>query len=150
MIRSVLDLVRRDLERHQIDIVLELAANLPPVTVNIVEIEQALLNFLRNGIEAIAEVGESPRRLLLRTARAGDDAITVSVHDSGKGFSSDEIEHAFDPFFTTKAEGMGMGLAICRTIIENHGGRIWAESNADGGATIKFTLPVSEVNNAAA
>ena len=150
MIRSVIDLVRRDLERHQIDIVLEFAANLAPVTVNIVEIEQALLNFFRNSIESIAEAGESPRRLLLRTARAGDDAITVSVHDSGKGFSGDEMAHAFDPFFTTKEEGMGMGLAICRTIIENHGGQIWAETNADGGATIKFTLPVSGVNNAAA
>jgi PAS domain S-box-containing protein len=150
IIRSAVRLADRDLRRHRIDLALELAPDLPPATVNAVEIEQILLNLLRNGIDAVSEKRSGGRAITVRSAPLGADTLRISVHDNGRGFPLDVADHAFDPFFTTKPEGMGMGLAITRSIIETHGGRVWVEPNPGGGAGVHFTLPTREVRHVAA
>jgi PAS domain S-box-containing protein len=150
IIRSAARLAERDLHRNRIDLALELAPDLPPVTVNAVEIEQILLNLLRNGIDAVSEKRSGERSVTIRSIPLGADNLMISVRDNGRGFPLDVAEHAFDPFFTTKPEGMGMGLAISRSIIESHGGRVWVEANPGGGAGVHFTLPIREVRHVAA
>ena len=102
-----------------------------------------MLNLVRNGLEAMDEVPESngDRQLWIKTGRHGDDHVEVSVHDRGKGVGENDLENIFEPFFTTKPEGLGMGLAISRSIIQAHGGRLWASANQDRGCTFHFTLP---------
>ena len=106
-----------------------------------VQIQQVLVNLFRNALEAMAQ---SPRRdLIVRNAKAADDLVEIEVSDTGSGFHDDVKPHLFQTFFTTKDTGMGVGLSISRSIIESHGGRMWAESNAAGGATFRFTLPAA-------
>jgi signal transduction histidine kinase len=150
IIGSAVRLVEKDLRRRRIDLVLELAPDLPPVTVNTVEVEQTLLNLLRNGIDAVSEKRSGEGTIVIRSSLLGADTLGISVHDNGRGFPLDVAEHAFDPFFTTKPEGMGMGLAISRSIIETHGGRVWVEANPGDGAGVHFSLPTREVRHAAA
>ncbi|QAU48334.1 sensor protein FixL [Bradyrhizobium guangzhouense] len=107
-----------------------------------VQIQQVLVNLFRNALEAMAQ---SPRReLVVTNSRIGDDMIEIEVSDTGSGFQDDVIPNLFQTFFTTKETGMGVGLSISRSIIEAHGGRMWAESNASGGATFRFTLPAAD------
>ncbi|WP_439405369.1 sensor protein FixL [Bradyrhizobium sp. DASA03076] len=107
-----------------------------------VQIQQVLVNLFRNALEAMAQ---SPRReLVVTNTRVGDDMIEIEVSDTGSGFQDDVIPNLFQTFFTTKETGMGVGLSISRSIIEAHGGRMWAESNASGGATFRFTLPAAD------
>jgi two-component system sensor kinase FixL len=109
-----------------------------------VQIQQVLVNLFRNALEAMAQ---SPRReLVVANSRIADDMIEVEVSDTGSGFQGDVIPNLFQTFFTTKETGMGVGLSISRSIIEAHGGRMWAESNASGGATFRFTLPAADEN----
>jgi PAS domain S-box len=144
LVRSVVALARRELTRLDIEIELDLRDDLPAVTVNIVEVEQLLLNLIRNSMEAMADVDGERHVLRLCTGLQGAGAIVITVADTGRGFDVNNVDRAFDPFFTTKPQGMGMGLAICRNIVEGHSGRIWAETNADGGASVHFTLPTVE------
>ena len=102
-----------------------------------------LLNLILNGMEAMSESSESNRRLTMRTAYDGKSNAEVAVEDSGHGIPSDRLPRLFDSFFTTKTHGMGLGLSIVRSIVEAHGGRIWAENNSSGGACFRFTLPVN-------
>jgi Histidine kinase-, DNA gyrase B-, and HSP90-like ATPase len=104
-------------------------------------VQQVLVNLIRNGIEAMEAVVDGARALQIRSCRDGLDAIRVEVRDAGTGF--EHTERALDPFFTTKQNGMGMGLAICRSIIEAHGGRLWMDNNETRGATVAFTLPLA-------
>jgi two-component system sensor kinase FixL len=107
-----------------------------------VQIQQVLVNLFRNALEAMAQ---SPRReLVVTNTRVGDDTIEVEVSDTGSGFQDDVIPNLFQTFFTTKETGMGVGLSISRSIIEAHGGRMWAENNTSGGATFRFTLPAAD------
>ncbi|QIO35474.1 sensor protein FixL [Bradyrhizobium sp. 1(2017)] len=109
-----------------------------------VQIQQVLVNLFRNALEAMAQ---SPRReLVVANTRVADDMIEVEVSDTGSGFQGDVVPNLFQTFFTTKETGMGVGLSISRSIIEAHGGRMWAESNASGGATFRFTLPATDEN----
>ncbi|MBR0738087.1 PAS domain S-box protein [Bradyrhizobium liaoningense] len=109
-----------------------------------VQIQQVLVNLFRNALEAMAQ---SPRReLVVANSRVADDMIEVEVSDTGSGFQGDVVPNLFQTFFTTKETGMGVGLSISRSIIEAHGGRMWAESNASGGATFRFTLPATDEN----
>jgi len=107
-----------------------------------VQLQQVILNLVINAIEAMSEMNEAPRELLLITEKAEPDGVLVAVRDSGPGLAPEALERLFDAFYTTKPDGMGMGLSICRSIIEAHGGRLWASANPAGGAVFQFTLPV--------
>jgi signal transduction histidine kinase len=110
-----------------------------------IQMQQVLLNLLINGIEAMNAASNSrggEKRLSIETRKIEADKILIAVNDSGAGLVSEEIENIFEAFYTTKTEGMGMGLSISRSIIEAHGGRIWATANDEKGATFQFTLPV--------
>jgi signal transduction histidine kinase len=102
-----------------------------------------ILNLVINGIEAMQPITDRARELLIRTEQDGAQQVRVSVKDCGVGFSAEGAGQLFNTFFTTKSSGLGMGLSICRSIIEFHGGRIWAAPNVPHGATIEFTLPVN-------
>lgn len=107
-----------------------------------VQIQQVLVNLFRNALEAMAP--SKHRELIASNTRAVDDMIEIAVSDTGSGFAGDALANLFQPFFTTKKTGMGVGLSISRTIIETHGGRMWAETNKSGGATFRFTLPAAK------
>lgn len=119
-------------------------AGLGEVMADRVMIEQVVLNLARNGLDAMAHLPPEKRSLGVRTAKHDDGTLRISIADSGSGISPEIAEKLFAPFFTTKAEGMGMGLNICRSIIELHQGRLWFEANPDGGTTFHFTLPLAE------
>ena len=121
---------------------LDLQADLDMVLADRVEIQQVLVNLVRNAIEAMS--GAPQRDLLITTRRHGSDMVVVSVADTGSGLSPEVAENLFKPFLTTKTQGMGVGLSISRTIVEAHGGEIWAENGAAGGAVFSFTLPLFE------
>jgi signal transduction histidine kinase len=118
---------------------LDLEPELPPIRGDGVQLQQVLLNLVLNGMEAMSLNGEE-RQIVLQT-RQGDGAVRISVRDQGPGIPADTLPHVFETFYTTKPSGMGVGLAISRSIVEAHGGKIWAENNPDRGATVSFTLP---------
>jgi C4-dicarboxylate-specific signal transduction histidine kinase len=136
LIREVLALV------NDVSTEVDLTRDVPPVLGDRVQLQQVILNLVMNGIEAMREVGERSRRLVIGSRRQ-DGAVLVSVRDSGKGIGAGAFDHLFDPFFTTKSEGMGMGLSVSKSIVENHGGRLWAAAGGGPGATFQFTLPVA-------
>jgi C4-dicarboxylate-specific signal transduction histidine kinase len=127
--------------RNEVAIKLELAPELPPVLGDSIQLQQVIVNLLMNGIEAMSGVTDRPRTLRVRSESQKNGQIQVSVQDWGIGLSADVMGHLFEPFFTTRQKGMGMGLPISRSIVEAHGGKLWAESNGSGGAIFQFTLP---------
>jgi PAS domain S-box-containing protein len=138
VIAEARDLTAEEAARRRVRMDVDVDSNLPPVALDRVQIQQVLVNLIRNGMEAMDTI-TSDRVLRIRVRRMGDTAET-EISDRGRGVESpDKI---FEPFFTTKAHGMGMGLAICRSIVESHGGRLWVEKNQPHGATFVFTLPV--------
>jgi C4-dicarboxylate-specific signal transduction histidine kinase len=130
--------------RNDVAIEFELAPGLPDVLGDSIQLQQVVLNLAMNGIEAMTNITDRPRTLLIRSAQESAGQIRVSVVDSGIGVSADVMGRLFEPFFTTRAKGMGMGLPISRSIIEAHGGRLWAESNGSDGAIFQFTLPTGD------
>jgi PAS domain S-box-containing protein len=142
VIQEVLVLAGRELYENQVLLDHQLTTELPFVLADRVQLQQVLLNLTMNGIEAMAAVTDRPRllRVLSRIDESGD--VIVAVSDSGTGFGL-EMDHVFTPFFTTKANGMGMGLSISRSLVESHGGRLWATSNSPYGAVFSFTLPAT-------
>lgn len=141
-IREVIGFSAAEARDHHVKIRLHPTVDLPLVQADDIQIQQVILNLVRNGIEAMTEV-ESPERILeIRTSPIGD-AVEVAVRDNGSGLTPEAQERIFTPFFTTKPQGMGMGLSISRSIIDAHGGRLWATPNPDGGTTFQFTIPVS-------
>jgi PAS domain S-box-containing protein len=143
LIREVLSLVRSDLGRRGVTLRTELADGVPPVHIDRVQLQQVLLNLVVNGAESMESVAREGRLLTVRSARSEPDGVTVTVQDAGVGLADDDLERVFDAFFTTKPGGMGMGLAICRSIIKAHGGTIRASRNAERGSAFQFTLPVA-------
>jgi len=141
LVDEVIRLVQHEARAHRIEIHVNTAAELPAVRANRTEIEQVLFNLLLNAIEAIPDNQPGRRQVTITLAPAGNQGIEVAVADSGTGFVEGIGEHLFDPFFSTKQEGMGMGLSICRTIVEAHGSELRAKRNALGGATFHFVLP---------
>jgi signal transduction histidine kinase len=141
VVDEVVKLVERELASHRVALQFDLAADLPAVRADPVQIQQVAINFLINGIQAMAEVDGRPRDLLIRSRRTEDHHALVAVQDAGSGIDPEHADRLFDAFFTTKANGMGLGLSICRSIIEAHGGRLWASPNTGPGATFQFTLP---------
>jgi len=105
-----------------------------------VQLQQVMLNLIINAIEAMTGISDGSRQLLIGTKNASDEVL-VTVQDSGLGLNRDSLENLFDAFYTTKPDGMGMGLSICRSIVEAHGGRLWADSRDGPGAIFQFTLP---------
>ncbi|MBB3465198.1 ATP-binding protein [Rhizobium sp. BK377] len=139
--REVIALSTRDMRGKFIVLEAKLTPELPSVSGDRIQLQQVILNMVLNGIEAMAEIEGRPRRLLVRTALAGEDMLTLSISDAGVGIAADAADKMFEPFFTTKRNGMGIGLSISRSIIENHGGRMWAMPNDGPGATVAFSLP---------
>jgi signal transduction histidine kinase len=140
VIEDVMPLVRHELLVHSISLRLELAAALPPVVGDRIQLQQVIVNLLMNSIQAMRSVTDRPRELLTRSREHGTDQILVAVEDSGTGIEPQNVDRLFNAFFTTKPDGMGIGLSICRSIIEQHGGRIWATRNSGVGSTFQFTL----------
>jgi len=130
-----------ELRAHRAIVRLELADQLPAVAGDRVQLQQVILNLVRNAAQSMRAVHDRPRELTLRTEADADGRVRLSVKDAGAGFALDSHDRLFEAFYTTKPGGMGMGLAISRTIIERHGGRLWATGNDGPGATFSFAIP---------
>jgi len=141
VVRDVVTLVRSDAIIRNVAVEVDLEPALPPVLVDRVQLQQVLVNLVMNAFDALGRAGE--RRITVTTRRVGT-AIRLSVKDSGHGIPAEDLSRIFERFYTTKSSGLGMGLAIARSLVEAHGGHLWAENNKDGGATFIFTVPVIE------
>lgn len=148
VIRDLVKLMRSDLINRNVTVDTDLAQNLPAVTGDRVQLQQVLLNLILNGCEAMADYNSSERRLLI-ASQWENGAVRVSVADRGSGIPEKNMEQVFERFFTTKKEGMGLGLSVCRTIIDAHRGKIWATNNAGCGATFHLSLPIVGVGKEA-
>jgi PAS domain S-box-containing protein len=140
-VREVVGLCSSDLHRARASLRTELAAYLPPVAGDRVQLQQVIVNLLRNSADAVAAVENQPRHIVIATAIDSEGLVCLSVSDSGVGFRSDDPARLFDAFYSTKSDGMGIGLSVSRMIVERHGGRLWAEANEGPGATFKFSVP---------
>ena len=145
IIQEILTLLKGEANRYPIAMRAELASDLPKTMVDRVQLQQVLMNLTLNAIEAMKD---SSGELTVRS-QLKDSQLLVSVSDTGVGLPTEKLEQIFSAFFTTKPQGSGMGLAICRSIVESHGGRLWATANDERGATFHFTLPAQTLNEAA-
>jgi PAS domain S-box-containing protein len=145
LIGDVAAVTRPDATAHRVRLEVEIPAGLPRVRGDRVHLQQVLLNLIVNGMDAVNGTATDERCVTVRARPDGEQVVEIAVSDSGSGVPDGQLAHVFDPFFTTKPSGMGMGLAISRTIVEAHGGRLWAENNAGRGATFCFTLKTAEV-----
>jgi signal transduction histidine kinase len=139
-IEEIVTLTQAEARRKKVGILTELDANLPAVTGDRVHVQQVVMNLILNGIEAMSSVEDRGRDLVIRTQPSEGGRVQVAVQDSGIGFDPPSGERIFDAFYTTKPGGLGMGLSISRSIVETHGGRLWATANDGPGATFQFTL----------
>jgi C4-dicarboxylate-specific signal transduction histidine kinase len=138
-IREMIELTRGEAVKNGVLVQTELADGLPLIQGDRVHLQQVILNLIINAIEAMSGVSEGPRELMIGTSKA-EPGVLVSVRDSGPGLPPADLEHAFNAFYTTKPSGLGLGLSICRSIIEAHGGRLWASANLPRGAIFQFTV----------
>jgi PAS domain S-box-containing protein len=143
VVREVMALVQRELASHRVSLRTELALSVPMILGDRVQLQQVIINLAMNGMEAMQSITDRPRELVIRSRQDGADQVLVSVTDCGVGIPAEDADRLFNAFFTTKSSGMGMGLSICRSIMEAHGGRLWATANVPHGATLQFTLPVN-------
>jgi C4-dicarboxylate-specific signal transduction histidine kinase len=141
-ILQVVTLTRGEVLKNDISLLTQLSRELPLVSADRVQLQQVLLNLIINAIEAMSEIGEGGRNMVVGSRKYDSHSVLVTVRDSGHGLDMKRSDQIFNPFFTTKPDGMGMGLSICRSIIEDHGGRLWAASNSPQGAAFHFTLPL--------
>ena len=142
VIQEVLGLIQTEIRKNEVVLRMKLAPDLPRILGDRVQLQQVILNLMMNGIEAMSPVTDRSRDLLIRSCRYESDKVLIAVQDSGTGLETESLDHLFTAFFTTKPKGMGMGLAISRSIIEAHGGKLWASPNDGPGATFQFTLHV--------
>ena len=149
-IGEVVGLARGSIIKNGVSLQTRLTDGLLPVSGGRVQLQQVLLNLILNAVEAMGSVEAGARELLISTAQNQADSVLVAVRDTGPGIDPGHIERVFDPFYTTKLGGTGMGLSICRSIIANHGGRLWAEANEPRGAVFQFTLPGAEESGGSA
>lgn len=147
---EVMELLQSEMRRNRIVPRLEGAEALPPVTGDRVQLQQVMLNLLLNAMEAMRTVEDRPRQLLIKAARESGGCVRFAVTDSGSGFDPGQAGKLFEAFYTTKREGMGIGLSVCRSIVESHGGRIWAIPNDGPGATFLFSIPCGAGRSVAA
>jgi C4-dicarboxylate-specific signal transduction histidine kinase len=148
LVNEVTALLRRELAAQRVTPQLELAPSVPPIVGDRVQLQQVIINLVMNGAEAMQAIADRSPRLVVRTYQDGADRVVVAVEDSGPGVASENADRVFDPFFSTKPGGLGMGLSICRSIVEAHGGRLWSSPNAGSGATFQFALPPRRENAA--
>jgi signal transduction histidine kinase len=138
VIGEMVVMLQNEADRHSVRISTDLAGELPKVMADRVQLQQVLMNLMLNGIEAMLDTSGE---LSIKSKLADDGQLLISVTDTGVGLPTENADHVFNPFFTTKSQGTGLGLAITRSIVESHGGRIWANGNSGRGATFFFTLP---------
>jgi signal transduction histidine kinase len=148
VISEAVALVRLELTKHRVSLRTELAPDLP-VLADRIQLQQVIVNLVMNGIQAMEGVTERPRELTIRSQQDEARQVVVTVEDCGAGISSEDANRLFNTFFRTKPGGLGMGLSVCRSIIEAHGGQISASNNAGPGATFRFTLPLHQGEMAA-
>jgi len=141
LVTEVLSLIGHEAQTEHVNLQAELADDLPSVVGDRVQLQQVLLNLVLNGMDAMTGVEKRELALTVKTDQSDQGDVVVTVIDRGMGIKPYELDAVFKPFHTTKTANLGMGLAICRSIIEAHGGRLWAESNIGPGTTFKFTLP---------
>jgi signal transduction histidine kinase len=141
-VREVAHLSSPDARIRQVAVVLELDPALPPVRADRIQLSQVILNLMMNGADAMDKISPGERELVLRTWRYDDQSVALSVRDRGPGITINPVDRIFEPYYTSKRDGMGLGLSICRSIVEAHGGRIWASNNPDQGATLHVVLPI--------
>ena len=141
-VRDVAALAQSELSRHGVALDTRLADDVPHIVADRIQLQQVILNLVVNAIEAMSGRGDGRRELSIRSGLDDARHVTVAVRDSGPGLDAKNVDRVFDAFYTTKPQGLGMGLAICRTIVEAHGGRLWATPNDGRGATFQFTLPI--------
>ena len=137
-------LARSAIAENGVSVQTRLTAGLAPIEGDRVQLQQVVLNLALNAAEAMSGVAEGARELLISTEQSGTNGVLVAVRDTGPGIDPEHIERVFDAFYTTKSSGVGMGLSICRSIIEAHGGRLWADANEPRGAVFQFTSPSAE------
>jgi PAS domain S-box-containing protein len=142
-VREVIVLTGSEALKNGVSVTMHLAEGLPLIEGDRVQLQQVLLNLVANAIQAMATIADGRRDVVITTAPAGSDVVLVRVADSGPGLDPDMLEQVFDPYYTTKPHGMGLGLAICRSIIDTHNGRLWASANQPRGAVFQFTLPAA-------
>ena len=143
-INEVIVLARSEVVKNGVAVQTRLAEGLSAVKADRVQVQQVVLNLVLNAVDAMSSVNEGPRELFISTEQSQAGGVLVSVCDTGPGIDPEHIERVFDAFYTTKSSGVGMGLSICRSIIDAHGGRLWADANEPRGAVFQFTLPSAE------
>lgn len=146
LIAEVGALMQSEVLRHQVAFSAELSENLPAILADRIQLQQVIVNLIQNGIEAMSNVTDRPRRLAVLSQTSPQGDVLVAVRDCGVGIDPKDQRRLFNAFFTTKPQGMGMGLSICDSIIQAHGGRLWASNNSDYGTTLQFTLPPNQPN----
>src|SRR5262249_11871004 len=146
-IREVLTLLRIELEEQEVSTKASLNEGLPGVMADRVQLQQVIFNLVTNAIEAMRSTAPSSRVLRLRTEGTEKGRCIVAIEASGPGIEPETLQRIFEPFFTSKSKGMGMGLSVCRSIVEAHGGRLWVAANTSQGAEFQFALPVAAVQD---
>jgi C4-dicarboxylate-specific signal transduction histidine kinase len=141
VVRETIPLLQRELIGHRVLLRMELAPALPMILGDRVQLQQVIINLVMNGIESMQSVTDRPRELVVRSCQDESRRVLVGVADCGVGISAENADRLFTAFFTTKPDGMGMGLSICRSIIDAHGGRLWATTREPWGALFQFTIP---------
>ena len=139
--REVIALSSGDMQRNRVALRTELSDDIPVVAGDRVQLQQVILNLLRNATDAMSGVEDRPRQLVIKTDHDEGDHVRLTVQDAGTGFEPDGAERLFQAFYTTKRDGMGIGLSVSRSIIESHRGRLWATANRGPGATFSFSIP---------
>ncbi len=143
-ILEVVGLIQSEVVKNGITARMELAESLPHIQGDRVQLQQVILNLMINSIQAMSDLAGGERELHVTTELIASEGVRLAVRDSGPGLSAENLQRLFAPFYTTKPNGMGMGLSICRSIIENHGGRLWASQIDPQGALFQFTIPVTQ------
>ena len=142
-VREVIELTRGEALKNGVSVKTKFAKGLPIITGDRVQLQQVVLNLILNALQAMGAVSEGARQMLITTSQTELNDLCIGVQDTGPGLSPENLSRLFEPFYTTKPNGMGMGLAICRSIIEDHGGRLWATRHEPRGALFQFTIPAT-------